>query len=171
MARLLKLLALVLALGFSGCAGYKLGPTNGQVPGAKSVQVNPFLNETMQVQLGDDVTDQLRKQIQKDGTFRLQTSSDDSDIILSGVLISYVRIPLSFQPNDALTVADYSVRVLAQVTAKERSTGKVLLNQPVSGTTLVIVGGNLDSAERQARPLLAADLAKNVTALLAEGSW
>jgi hypothetical protein len=63
------------------------------------------------------------------------------------------------------------VRLVAQVTAKERSTGKVLLNQTVSGTTLIIVGGNLDSAERQARPLLAADLAKNVTSLLAEGSW
>jgi hypothetical protein len=169
MVRLRSLIGLGLMLMLSGCAGYKLGPTNGQVAGAKSVQVNPFLNETMQPQLGDDVTNQVRKQIQRNGTFHL--SNDDGDIVVSGVLISYVRIPLAFQPSDALTVTDYSVRVLAQVTAKERSTGKVLLSQPVSGTTLVIVGGNLDSAERQARPLLAADLAKNVTALLAEGSW
>ncbi len=169
MAFLRRLLALVLALSLSGCAGYKLGPTNGQVAGAKSVQVNPFLNETMQPQLGDDVTNQVRKQIQRNGTFHL--SNDDADIIVTGVLVSYVRIPLAFQPQDALTVSDYSVRLLAQVTAKERSTGKVLLSQPVSGTTLIIVGNNLDSAERQARPLLAADLAKNVTALLSEGSW
>ena len=169
MALLRRLLAMGLALGLSGCAGYNLGPTNGQVAGAKSVQVNPFLNETMQPQLGDDVTNQVRKQLQRNGTFHL--ANEDADIVVTGTLVSYIRIPLAFQPNDALTVTDYSIRVMAQVTAKERSTGKVLLNQPVSGTTLLIVGNNLDSAERQARPLLAADLAKNVTALLAEGSW
>ncbi len=170
MARLRRLLALGLALGMSGCAGYNLGPTNGQVAGAKTVQVNPFLNQTMQVQLGDEVTNQVRKEFQRNGTFKLSTS-DEGDIVVTGVLVNYIRIPLSFQPNDALTVADYSIKLIAHVTAKERSTGKVLLNQNVSGTTLLIVGGNLDSAERQARPLLAADLAKNVTSLVSEGSW
>ena len=165
-----RFLIVGLALAMNGCAGYKLGPTNGQVAGGRTVQVNPFLNQTMEPQLGDEVTNQVRKQIQRNGTFKLDTS-DDGDIIVTGVLISYVRIPLAFQPSDALTVTDYSVRLVAQVTAKERSTGKVLLSQPVSGTTLIIVGGNLNSAERQARPLLAADLAKNVTALLTEGSW
>ena len=60
-----RLLPLGLALGLNGCAGYQLGPTNGQVAGARSVQVNPFLNQTMQPQLGDDVTNQVRKQIQR----------------------------------------------------------------------------------------------------------
>ena len=165
-----RLLAWGLALGLSGCAGYNLGPTNGQAAGSKSVQVNPFLNQTMEPQLGDDVTNQVRKQLQRNGTYHL-SSANDGDIIVSGVLVSYMRIPLAFQPTDALTVTDYSVRLIAQVTARERSSGKVLLNQTVSGTTLVIVGSDLTSAERQARPLLAADLAKNVTALLAEGSW
>jgi len=165
-----RLLAWGLALGLSGCASYHLGPTNGQAAGSKSVQVNPFLNETMEPQMGDDVTNQVRKQLQRNGTFHL-ASANDGDIIVSGVLVSYMRIPLAFQPTDALTVTDYSVRLIAQVTARERSSGKVLLNQTVSGTTLVIVGSDLTSAERQARPLLAADLAKNVTALLAEGSW
>jgi hypothetical protein len=41
----------------------------------------------------------------------------------------------------------------------------------VTGTTLIRVTTDLTSTERQALPLLAADLAKNVTALLAEGAW
>ena len=57
------------------------------------------------------------------------------------------------------------------MTARERSTGKVILNQPVTGYTLIRVTTDLTSTERQALPLLAADLAKNVTALLAEGGW
>ena len=59
----------------------------------------------------------------------------------------------------------------AQVTARDRSTGKVILDQPVTGFTLIRVTTDLASTERQALPLLAADLAKNVTALLAEGPW
>jgi len=57
------------------------------------------------------------------------------------------------------------------VTARERSTGKVILNQPVTGFTFIRVTTDLTSAERQALPLLAADLARNATALLAEGGW
>ena len=57
------------------------------------------------------------------------------------------------------------------MTARERGTGKVILDQPVTGFTLIRVTTDLTSTERQAMPLLAADLAKNVTALLAEGGW
>ena len=38
------LLVGLVALGGSGCAGYKLGPVNGLAAGAKSVQINPFTN-------------------------------------------------------------------------------------------------------------------------------
>jgi hypothetical protein len=68
-------------------------------------------------------------------------------------------------------VQDYRLEVRAQVSAVERSSGKVLLSQPVGGFTLIRVTTDLTSSERQALPLLAADLAKNVTALLAEGGW
>ena len=54
------LLVGLVALGGSGCAGYKLGPVNGQTAGAKSVQINPFTNTTLEPRLGDEVTAQLR---------------------------------------------------------------------------------------------------------------
>jgi hypothetical protein len=160
----------LLALALSGCAGYQLGPTNGVTARGKSVQVMPFSNQTMEPRLGEAVTAQLRKEVQRDGTYEL-ASRDDGDIVVSGVVLNYVRIPLSFQPSDALTVTDYSLKMTAQVTARERSTGKVLFSQPVTGSTLVIVGSDLTSAERQALPLLAADFAKNATAALADGKW
>ena len=80
-------------------------------------------------------------------------------------------VPTAITRSAALTATDYSVQLSAQVTARERSTGRVILNQRVTATTLLIVGSDLTSAERQARPLLAADFAKNVTALLVDGSW
>jgi hypothetical protein len=160
----------LVALGGSGCAGYKLGPVSGQTAGAKSVQINPFTNTTLEPRLGDEVTAQLRKQLQRDGTFHL-ASHDDGDIVVSGSVIRYYRQGISLSSSDTLTVQDYRLEVRAQVTARERSSGKLILNQPVSGFTIMRVTSDLTSDERQVMPLLAADLAKNVTTLLAEGGW
>src|SRR5437899_4621330 len=37
----------------AGCAGYHLGSTNGVPAGERSVQVNPFLNQTLEPRLSD----------------------------------------------------------------------------------------------------------------------
>ncbi|MCU0785069.1 MAG: LPS assembly lipoprotein LptE [Verrucomicrobia bacterium] len=159
-----------MAVALNGCAGYRLGPSNGQTAGEKTVQVSPFTNRTPEPRLGDAVTAALRKQLQRDGTYRLATH-DAGDIVVSGVITQYSRHELSFVPNDIATARDYQVRLTAQVTARERSTGKVLFAQPLTGHTLIRVGSDLTSTERQALPLLADDLARQVTGLLADGSW
>ena len=35
----------------AGCAGYQLGPTNGLTAGSRSIQVNPFVNQTPEPRL------------------------------------------------------------------------------------------------------------------------
>jgi hypothetical protein len=170
MNRCCWLLVSLVVLGGSGCAGYKLGPVNGVTAGAKSLQVNPFTNQTLEPRLGEELTSQLRRQVQRDGTYRL-ASHDDGNVVVSGSVNRYQRHEISLSPSDTLTVRDYRLEMRAQVTAYDRGSGKVILNQPVSGFTLIRVTTNLTSTERQALPLLAADLAKNVIALLAEGAW
>jgi hypothetical protein len=167
---LIPLACLVAAILLQGCAAYHLGPVNGEVAGEKSVQVAPFVNQTLEPRLTDAVTMQLRKQLQRDGTYRLATH-DDGDILVSGVITRYTRHELSFSRADTLTARDYRISLTAEVTAKERGTGRVLWSKPVVAYTLLRIGNDLVSAERQAMPLLAEDLAKNVTALLAEGLW
>jgi hypothetical protein len=163
-------LAVGLMLLVCGCAGYRLGPTNGVAAGGKSVQVNSFANKTFDPRLGDAITTALRRQIQRDGTYHVSTEGQP-DIIVTGVITQYDRHEVSFVPSDVLTVQDYRVSVSAQVTARDVSTGKILFDRKVTGYTLVQVGSDLPSAERQAEPLLADDLAKNITALLADGTW
>jgi hypothetical protein len=153
-----------------GCAGYKLGPSNGLAAGEKSIQVNPFFNQTLEPRLTDAITAQMRKELPRDGTFHLATH-DDGDIVVSGVITRYFRQELSLSPTDTLTVRDFGLNVVAQVTARDRLTGKVILEKPISGRTLIRAGSDLTSAERQALPLLANDLAKNVAALLVDGTW
>jgi hypothetical protein len=159
-----------LALLCAGCAGYRLGPTNGTVAGEKTIQISPFSNETFEPRLSDPITSALRKSFQRDGTFRLETRGE-GDVLLSGVLIRYEREAISFQPRDILSGRDFEVRLVAKVTATERSTGRVLLDREVAGRTSIRTGPDLSSAERQAAPLLAEDLARNITSLLVDGSW
>jgi Lipopolysaccharide-assembly len=165
--RLATFLALVPLL--FGCA-YRLGPTGGFTAGEKSIQVMPFSNQTLEPRLTDAVTFQIHKQVQHDGTFRLATH-DDGDIVVTGIITKYTRHELSFQPADTLTARDYRLSMTAQVTARDRITGKVIIDQEISGFTLLRVGPDLVSSERQSLPLLAGDLAKNVISRLADGTW
>ena len=159
-----------LALGLCGCAGYRLGPANPGLTRGKTVQVNFFGNKTLEPRLVEAVNHALRKSLQQDGTYKLNTRGD-GDIIVNGAILRYERQGVSFQPNDILTVRDYQVTLMVKVTATERATGKVVLDREVTGRTTVRVGSDLPSAERQALPLLADDLARNATTLLTEGTW
>jgi len=163
-------LCAVFALTFTGCAAYRLGPVNGEVAGEKSIEILPFNNQTLQPRLGDEVTQALRQRLQTDGTYHL-ASHPPGDVTVTGVIARYNRQAVNFLNNDVATVENYRVEITAHVTARDRSTGKVLLDKNVNGFTLVHVGADLASAERQSLPLLAQDLAQNVVELLTEGSW
>ena len=160
----------VILLLLTACAGYHLGPTGGQTAGARSIQINPFVNQTIEPRLSDALTHALRKQIQQDGTFRLNTA-DDGDIILTGAIIKYDRFTIALRSRDALTPSDYRITITAHITARERATGKVLLDRDITGATEVRAGYDLNSAERQGIPLAANFLAASATSLLADGSW
>jgi hypothetical protein len=164
-------LLIVFTVGFvSGCAGYKLGPVGGAIAGEKSVQVNPFVNQTIEPRLGEAVTSAVRKRIQTDGTFKLSTGGT-ADIILNGVITQYNRSPASFQPNDLISVRDYYVEMKVEITAVERLTGKVICNKTVTGRTVLNAGNDLSSSERQSLPIIAEDIARKVVSAIAEGGW
>jgi hypothetical protein len=169
--RALKILAPVIAaLLLAGCAGYHLGPVNGAIAGGKSIEVLPFNNQTLEPRLGDAVTQALRERLQTDGTYHLATGGA-GDVVVTGVIKSYIREGLSYLNTDVTTTENYRVGVIAHVTARDRATGKLLLDKDVRGYTLVHVGSDLASAERQSAPLLAEDLARNITELITEGAW
>src|ERR1051326_1050036 len=95
----LSLLLLVVALlgcGGGGCAGYRLGPTNPELTAGRSVQVNFFENKTPEPHLVEAVSHALRKQLQQDGTYKLNTRGD-SDILINGAILKYEREGVAFQ--------------------------------------------------------------------------
>src|SRR5688572_25954985 len=110
-----------LVLLLSGCAGYRLGPTNNLAAGEKSVQITPFSNQTLEPRLGDAVTGALRKELQRDGTYRLATR-ESGDIVVNGTITRYLRQEQTLVPEDVVTVQDYRIALTAQVTASDRAT-------------------------------------------------
>ncbi len=158
------------ALMLTGCAGYQLGPTNGTKAGERSIEVQFFQNKTGEPRLIEAVTQQLRKTLQQDGTYKLDTRGE-SDVVVTGTLIRYDRGGVTFQPSDIRTVRDYNVTVTAHVIARERSSGKVVLERMITGRTTLRAGSDLASAERQSLPNLAEDLARNITTYLVDGNW
>jgi hypothetical protein len=164
------ILAMLLAIFMFGCAGYRLGPTNPEMTAGRTIQVDGFANQTLEPNLPEAINHALRKQLQQDGSYQLATRSD-GDVVVRGVILSYDRAPLAFQPTDVVTVTDFEIRLVTQLTARDRATGRLLVDQEVTGRTSVRVGADLPSAELQALPLLAADWARNATSLLTEGSW
>lgn len=172
-------LALLAVALLCGCAGYRLGPTNGLAPGSRSIQVNLFQNQTMEPRLSEAIAAALRQDLQRDGTFTLNTEGD-ADLVVNGVLLRYGRLPLTYQRRDILSARDFRVAVTARITVTERHSGRVVLNREINGATMVRIdpeqnalgiGSDQTSAERQALPLLATDFARQVTALLVDGEW
>jgi hypothetical protein len=168
--RLLNFFAIGAAIWLTGCASYHFGPVNGVIAGEKSIEILPFNNQTFQPRLGDAVTQALRERLQTDGTYHLATQGP-GDVVVTGVITRYNREGLSYLNTDVTTVENYRINIIVHVTVRERASGKVLLDKNVNGYTLVHVGTDLADAERQAAPLLAEDLARNIAELITEGAW
>ena len=164
------LLPCLAAVAFAGCAGYHLGPVNGAPAGARSIQVQPFNNQTLQPRLADMLTQSLRERLQTDATYHLVTRGV-ADVVVTGFIRQYSRQGLGFLNTDATTPENFRVDLAVHVTARDRASGKTILDKDVKGHTFVHIGDDLASAERQALPLLTEDLSRNIVELLTEGAW
>ena len=78
----------------AGCMGYQLGPVGGKVAGAKSIQIEPFVNKTLEPRLGDALIVSMRKNLAQNGTYQLNTQ-ESGDIILTGTITAFDRNPVT----------------------------------------------------------------------------
>ena len=160
----------LVAAGLTGCAGYHLGPADGSVAGGRSIEVLPFSNQTLQPRLAEAVTQSVREHVQTDGTYHLATHGG-SDVVLTGTIKRFAREGLSYLNQDVTSTVNYRVGITAHVVARESGSGRVVLEKDVTGYTLVNVGTDLQSVDRQSQALLADDLARNITSALTERGW
>ena len=160
------LLTGLVAVLMGGCAGYHLGPTQS-LP-YRSVAVPMFKNKTLKPQLEAQVTNAIIKRFQTDGTLRIESAAE-ADIVINGQITKFYRRELRAVRTDVNTPREYRITIEARVDARVRGTGELVFGPLlVEGRADTFIGTDLQSADEQALPLIAEDLAKRVVPLLAE---
>jgi hypothetical protein len=92
-------------------------------------------------------------------------------VVLTGTIFRYDRIALRSLRSDTGVPREYRISITVRVEARDRRTGETVLKPTeVEGKSDVLIGEDQQSAEMQALPLLADDIAKRVAGLLVE-SW
>jgi hypothetical protein len=160
---------LLLAILVGGCAGYQLGPaTPAHLRHIKSIAVPTFANTTLVPRIEVLVTSTVIKQFQQDGTFRI-AGEDQADATLKAEIVAVNRSPARSLRGNVLSTTEFNLNLSVRYTLIGRD-GKTIGN-PASagGGTSFFVGSDVSTDERQALPLAAEEMAKNLVSQLSEG--
>jgi hypothetical protein len=164
----------LIALVFSGCAGYQVGPIKPKrMREVQSIAVGSFRNETLEPRVEVMLANAVIKQIQQDGTFRI-AREPDADAILEGTLDEIQRRPARSVRGNVLQTREYTLVLRVRYRVVDKA-GNELDARGVTGqTSFFVTGSNTIAAdvnqdERQAIPLAAEDLAVRLVSQISEG--
>jgi Lipopolysaccharide-assembly len=161
--------SLLLAFLVGGCAGYHVGPaTPAHLRHIKTIAVPTFANTTLVPRIEALVTGTIIKQFQQDGTFRI-AHEDQADAVLKGEIVGVGRSPARSLRGNVLSTTEFNLNLTVRYSLVGRD-GKIL-GYPggASGSTSFFVGSDVSTDERQALPLAAEELAKQLVSQLSEG--
>jgi len=161
--------SLLLALLVGGCAGYHLGPaTPAHLKHIKTIAVPTFANTTLTPRIEVLVTGTVIKQFQQDGTFRI-VNEDQADAVLKAEIVSVGRAPARSVRGNVLSTTEFHLSLTVRYSVVGRD-GKVLgYPGSAAGGTSFFIDKDLSTDERQALPLAATELAKQLVSQLSEG--
>jgi hypothetical protein len=160
--------SLLLAFLVGGCAGYHVGPaTPAHLRHVKTIAVPTFANITLVPRIEVLVTGTIIKQLQQDGTFRI-VGEDQADAVLQGEIVVVGRTPARSVRGNVLSTTEFNLNLSVKYSLVGRN-GKVLTAAGAGGSTSFFVGSDVSTDERQAMPLAAEELAKQLVSQLSEG--
>ena len=154
----------------SGCAGYKLGPSNGFKAGEKSVIVRHFTNLSPEPGLVDPIMTAIRREIQNDGTYFLETHGA-GNYLISGEILNVNREAISLNPSRIEASRDLRLTLICQVKVIQRNTGDIAWDRTVTARTVVRNEGDLNRADQIVAPMLAETLARKIVSMISDGEW
>jgi hypothetical protein len=168
---LVSCVALVVALGLTGCAHYQLG-SGGKLAFSR-LYVAPVRDDAALPQAAVLVTSQLRERILRDGRVQLVDSPDAAEAILEVTLTRYERGVATVRPNDTGLARKLELALEAEATLRSTATNidwfsrrplmvrrQAFTDMPEGSETF----GNQGQAERQTFVLVATAIAEAATA-------
>jgi len=178
------------AVAMSGCAGYKMGSVK---PSAYShintISVPTFENRTLEPRVSVLVTNAVIKQIQRDGTFEIDTTAK-ADAELRGTISRIERQQLRSARTDTFQSTELLSYLVIRWALHDPVTGEKLDfaqardidDNNVDGTsglrvrpgqnlgrTIVFLDPNFQTSERGAIPVAAQKMAEQLVSQLTEG--
>jgi hypothetical protein len=165
----------LVALLFSGCAGYKIGPIQPTfMAGIHKIAIPTFRNDTLEPRVEVPMATAVIHQFQLDGTYQI-VNEKDADAILEGTLDTIQRRPARSVRGNVLLTKEYTLNVRGRFKLTKKDTGVLLDQRTVTGTTSFYASGSdsvsqdVNQDERQAIPLAAEDMAVQLVSQYSEG--
>jgi hypothetical protein len=156
------LLFSVLALLFSGCAGYRVGSTLPDSIRTVSVSV---VNETDEPSIEVAVMKALRAELQMDGRLAIR-SQDEADAAMVVTLRKFELEALAFNRRQGTRAEEYRMTLTSSVVLRDAENNEVIMENPsVLGEAEFLFSSDLTSSKRTAMPEAAADLARKAVSL------
>jgi len=164
-----KIFFLSVAVFLVGCVGYTLGPIPPTfMKGIHRIAVPIFRNTTVTADVEALATTTVIKQIQQDGTYEV-TGVDHSDAIVEGVISNVQRYRARYLRGNVLASYEYRLQLTIHVQVVRPTTGELLGQRDVIGTSSFFTGSDIAAQERQAIPQAVEDAAAQLVSYLSEG--
>lgn len=155
-----RLAAAALALGLGGCASYSW--TSAVPEEYRTVAVPIFENRTKDAELGPIATQYTRRELQREGTFKLKRTGQAA-IELQGAIISARRGALTYDRSLGTRASSYRYTVTAEISVIDKKNGKVLLdNRRYVAETSFLTQNDLLTGQRNAAARIGQDLGRQI---------
>ena len=149
------------ALAFAGCrTSYSW--KSGVPADLRTVTVPTFRNESDITELGSIATQQILREFQREGTFKI-AGPDDAAVEVQGVIKSAAASFGGGNRKTGMRLGDYRFAAAAEVSVVDRRNGRVLVdNRRYSAEAVFASEFDLSTAMRNASGRLAEDLARQI---------
>lgn len=148
-----------------GCGYHFAGRSDRFPKDIRSVYVEPFINRTRHVGLGDEITTALRGELYRRGQLEIVDRADEADAILSGVVQSFDTITASVNVN--AEVLQFEATLLIDTTFRRREPSETLwrgqgirLTEVYAGQRAAVV---TTSSQFQSHTTLSTSSVRNLT--------
>ena len=155
-----KLIVAMLAIGLGGCASYTW--TSAVPEEYRTVAVPVFENRTKDAELGPIAAQYTRREIQREGTFKLKRTGEAA-IELQGAIVSARRGALTYDRSLGTRANSYRYIVTAEISVIDKKNGKVLLdNRRYVAETSFLTQNDLLTGQRNAAARIGQDLGRQI---------
>ncbi len=161
--------ALALIISLTSCAGYQLGHVKPEVYGSvRKIAVPTFTNSTLEPRLAVLVTNQVLKQLQRDGTYQIVDEAH-ADAVLEGDIEKIDRSQFRAARDNQLQTRELLSTLRVKYVVREVGTGVVLGGGTAVQQSNIVLDPNFQLSDRQALADVSERVATDIVSRISEG--